>query len=310
MSLISRGSYFHILELVSSKDFQKKHAINLPVDPKINYPNPWSIQSLAFDIASITIRGNYSFPLGNIIGHEEYKKLVEEYSKNNLDDLTDSFLFQADVVSFLYHKDRPPLRLCETKKLVLEVDLEKDIQYLQDIFHQIISSEKRRLKKAGLLKEKKDNPDVQERQIDTVIFRKEGRSFSEIGEITHPEKHRKSPKKAEKAAFDDFKAGFKLFYRRDYNPIKDAEEFKEFLVTTTCTDCETKDHAKYATCIKRVSTTGEWKPLCSDIARSLKKGQKKSLREDSKDTEKLEILNYQYKKGQRLDKQSRRKKNE
>lgn len=294
----------YIFEICDS-ELTDKWKINPLVDSRVTDPNPWALESLTFD--PVCELGNISFvsfpALSNV---NDFKNMLGINIKDideKYDDWNRTKLYM--VTKIFYDFDKGPY-LHETKKIILEIDLEQKIKDIKHSFDKIISREITRLKQEDLLKDKRETK-VQDRQIKTYRYRKQGKLFREIAKETHPDKFRWSQEKALVSAFDDFKAGFKLIRGRNYNPIEDLEEFKEFPVIANCKDCENKNFAKYSKCIKRFSLDGEWKPLCPQIALSLKHGQKKNLREDIKEIEKLEELDGLYKAGKRLYKPGRQK---
>jgi hypothetical protein len=267
---------------LNAVEIERKWKIKPPVDPGVDHLNPWSLLSLTY--RPVIYLGNVILkpPPYNIEQpyqlEEEKCKDIERIIESGRNWFGGDFSFFRGIVFKDYSS------ISKTSKIILEINLKENIKYIKHQIDKILTTERRKLKNKGLLGDERENQEATFRQIKTYRLRKEGKTLSEIKKGTNA--------KSTSAAFDDFKAGFKLVHDRDYNPAEDSKEFKEYPITLTCKDCKTKDVIRFNKCSNRVDSNYKWSPLCPEVALSLKGGQKKYSRElreaDTKDRQEID----------------------
>lgn len=134
-------------------EIERRWKIKPPVDPRVEHLNPWSLESLIYQPV---ISLGYA-PLDP----------SEELHTTDINIILD--------------------RMSNSKKIILEIDLEQDIKHIKHRINQIISKEKKRMLKVGLIQDTKDHLEVIGKAIKAYRLRNEGEVWEDIAKDIFPE---------------------------------------------------------------------------------------------------------------------------
>ena len=193
-------------------EIKKRWGICPPVDPGVKNLNPWSLKSLAY--TPIKELGNSVFELPPRFDADyvcsdniEFKKF-----KENRDQLTCSCGY---VVSNVYWHEKDKGHFCsDTKKIILEIDLDHPIKYIKHRFDEIVAWERKKLIRNGSVEDKKNNLEVIASAIKVYRLKRGKKKWEDIAKEIFP---------------NDFKDPFKLKETDpDQNPDSAIAKVKQY----------------------------------------------------------------------------------
>jgi hypothetical protein len=175
-------------QMVPDFNFTRKWGFFPPVDSRVEHPNPYSLQSLMYVKRPVSILGHYRFPLQRKYHRD---KKIFDFVKSSSKDQVDFKRYKTrtyNIVGNCIKTDPPDHNYnLESKKIILEIDLDQKKKYIQQEFSEIVNHYQNELVKRGLKTDRKDDLKVAADSMKVYRLKNEGKGWEDIAKEIFPE---------------------------------------------------------------------------------------------------------------------------